>query len=114
MPISPAHDIKSSEDEFHRHSLVQEIAHGVYEDGLRLLPLERQLQGACVEGKFEAIRVVRLTHGLESQRHPLRIAVLASGADLRAPRERVPSGLRPLNCGVRRHNPPRPARQTVD
>ena len=42
MPISPAHDIKSSEDEFHRHSLVEEIAHGVYEDGLGLLPLERR------------------------------------------------------------------------
>ena len=40
--------------------------------------------------------------------------MLAPRADLRAARKRVPSGFRPLNCGVRRHDLPRPAPQTIE
>lgn len=33
----------------------------------------------------------------------LRIAVLASGADLGAASDRIPGGISPLNCRVQRH-----------
>ena len=98
MPVGPTHHVEDLEDEFIRHSAVKKVAHRVHENGLRFFPLERKFQGALVEGRDEAIRVIRLAHRLESQSHPFRVAMLATRADLRAARERVPRGFRPLNC----------------
>ena len=90
MPVGPAHDVKDSEDKFHRHRFVEEIAHGVHEDGLGFFPFKRHLYGVLVRSKFEASGIIGLAHCLQSLRHALRITMLATGADLGAPRERVP------------------------
>ena len=68
-----------------RHVLVEQVAHRVDEDRLRLLPLERQVEHLRLERELEAVRVVRLPHRLQALGHPLGVAVLAAGLILLHP-----------------------------
>ena len=56
----------------------------------RLSPVPRQIDQILMQRDREAVAVPRRAHGVEPLRHPLRIAVLAALADLRAPGDRVP------------------------
>jgi len=52
-----------------------------------------------VQGQIEPIRVVALTHGFQAAGHPLRVAMLASWADLVAPGDGIPGGAGPFDFG---------------
>jgi hypothetical protein len=77
---------------------VRSFAHGVDEDPLRRLPVQGQLQHVRLDRQLEPVAVVRLAHRLEAVRHFLCVAVLATGADLRAAGYRVPRRVGPFEC----------------
>ncbi len=45
---------------------------------------------------FETIAIIRLAHSLEPLRHPLGVAIEATGTNLSATRNRIPRRLRPF------------------
>lgn len=98
VPVRAAHDVEDALDVLDRHIFVEEIAHRVDEDRLRLFPLQRKVEHLRLKRERKAVPIVRLPHRLQPLRHALRIAVLAPRADFRATRDRVPSGLRPFDA----------------
>jgi hypothetical protein len=52
-----------------------------------------------VHGQLESVNVIRLSHGLQPFRHPLRVAMLTARADFRATSKRIPSGFGPFDTG---------------
>jgi len=103
MPVGAPHDVERFDDEFHRHVFVEQIAHGIHENGLGLLPFQRQFQRVLVQGEVKAVGIIRLAHGFEAQRHPLGVAMLARRTNLGATGKRVPRGFRPLNGRIIAH-----------
>jgi hypothetical protein len=77
-------------DEGRWHIFVEEIAHRVDEDHLRLLPLKRKVENVWVESETEAVPIVRLTHRFKPLRHSFGIAVLAARAYLGTTGEWIP------------------------
>ena len=64
-------------------------------------PIKRTLrdgQRVLVQRKAKTVLVVLLAHRSQAVGHPLRVAVLAPSADLRAASHRIPCSLRPLNA----------------
>lgn len=59
MPVGPSHDVEDALDERERNVFVEEVAHRVYENRLRLSPVERQLQHLRLERQLETVAVVR-------------------------------------------------------
>ena len=104
VPSGPVHSVKDLMNEIQGHLFVKEVAHGVDEHHLRLLPSERQSKHAGMEGDLEPAAIIRLAHSLETEGHALGVAVLAAGACFCAPRDRVPRGLGPLDGGVHAHS----------
>lgn len=76
---------------------MKEIAHGVHENAARDTPSNRIAElfrdQPEIEPEFERMPL----HSAESLRESLRVAVLASGTDLRAAPHRVPGSVRPLD-----------------
>lgn len=97
MPMRFCHGGEYPLDERNGHAVMEKIAHGVYEDPLRFLPGERKLKSRFMEGELEAVGVFGLSHGSQAQRHPLRIAVVAAGAEEVTASGWVPSGFGPLD-----------------
>ena len=77
---------------------MEEIAHGVYKNELRLLPLERRFQDVLMQSQLEAVSVIGLPHCAQPKCHPLGITVLTTGADLGAAGYRIPRRPSPLNA----------------
>jgi len=82
MPVRAAHHIEDLLDEVDGHVFVEEVAHGVDEDDLRLLPTQRDFQCLRMQREFEAVNVVGLAHGVQTLCHTLGIAMLTARADL--------------------------------
>ena len=77
---------------------MEEIAHGVYKNELRLLPLERRFQDVLMQSQLEAVSVIGLPHCAQPECHPLGITVLATRTDFSAAGYRVPRRSGPLNA----------------
>ncbi|CAD5253920.1 hypothetical protein BOSE21B_100047 [Bosea sp. 21B] len=107
MPIRQFHGVEHFRDETVRHILVEQVGHRVHEDHLRLPPTEWLLQAFGPERQIESVfeRVSR--HAAKALREPFRVAVIAAGTDLRAPGDRVPRSVGPLDRCVLRHMSPR-------
>ena len=103
MPARAVHHVENGLDETGRHRLVKQIGHGVDEDEARFLPPQWFIERGFVSGEGEPVTVFLDSHALEPSRHSLGVAVLASGADLRAAGHRVPGHLGPFDAGNRRH-----------
>lgn len=103
VPVRALHHIEDALDEFEWHILVEQVAHGIDEDRLRLLPCEWHFQHMLVHRKFEAVCIVRLPHELQAICQPFRIAMLATGTDFRTTCKRIPSGFGPLDVGISSH-----------
>ena len=103
MPAGAPHHVKDLLDVTEGHLLVEKVAHGIHEDPIRALPLQWQFQHVRLEREPEAVDVVPLSHGLQTFRQSLGVAVLAGRADLRASGYGIPSGIRPFDVRVAGH-----------
>lgn len=103
MPACPVHDIKNLHDEGLGSMDMEQVAHGVHENHLRLFPAERQIDRVRVDSQLEAVAVVGRAHGMKPAGHSFGIAVPASGADFRAAGDGVPGAFGPFNGGIQGH-----------
>ena len=62
VPVRPAHRAEDQLDVLKRHLVVKQVAHGIHEDALRLLPSQWQIQRIRVGGESEAVFVLALAH----------------------------------------------------
>src|SRR5579863_8483329 len=97
MPRGISHDIEYALDVIHGNVIVEQIAHGVYENTPRLTPSQREMEHLRLKSQPEAVRIVALTHCLKTARHPLRVAIFASRANLRAAGYWIPGSISPFN-----------------
>ncbi len=74
---------------------MKKIAHLVHENAARLLPGTRQIDDIVMQGDAKPPPITLIPHRLQTQRQPLRVAILAAGADLRATPTSPPS----IRCG---------------
>ena len=91
------HDVEDFLDEIEGDVFMEEVAHGVDEDGAGFFPAEGDIKGVVVEGGAKAVTVVGLAHGVEASGESLGVAVLAAGADFGAAGDGVPGGLGPFD-----------------
>ena len=98
MPVGQFHNLENALNIGKRNFSVEQIAHAVDENGLRVFPSQRQFQHVFLERQFETGGVVALPHCLQSLREALRVAVLAAGADFRAAGNGIPRELGPFNA----------------
>src|SRR5256885_14351004 len=104
MPTRAAHDLEDLLYVSERNVLMKQVAHGVHEDRLRLLPPKWKLKHVWLQREFEAIPIVRLAHRLETFGHAFGIAMLAARANLGATGDRVPGRFCPLDAGALCHH----------
>src|ERR1700687_1724263 len=100
VPSGTHHDIEDVPDEEFRYRLVEQVAHAVDEHSLGLTPTQREIQLVAMKRRPEARPVARVPHRLEAHCEPLGVAVLATRANLRAPRYGIPRGVGPLDGRV--------------
>src|SRR6266446_4910613 len=97
VPRCAFHRIEDAIDKFLGNVLVEKIAHGIHEDHARRAPAEWLFQPLRAQGQIEA----RLEWVTGCTAKPLRealgIAVIASGADLRAAGDGIPGRVSPLD-----------------
>ena len=98
VPGRAVHHVEYGLDETGRRRLVKQIGHGVDEYEARFLPSQGFIERGLVGGEGEPVLVLLDSHTLEPFRHSLGVAVLASGADLRAAGHRVPGSSRSTRC----------------
>jgi hypothetical protein len=97
VPGRLPHRLEDLLDEVGRNLLVEQVAHRADEDGLGLLPPQRQVEEFGVNGQLEPIGVSLLAHALQPPSHALGVAVLAPRADFVAAGDGVPGRLGPLD-----------------
>jgi len=98
VPVRLSHDLECLMNEVFRYSLVEEVAHAVDKNPPRLCPPKRKRELVRMEGYGKSISVARVAHRLKPSCQALGIAVFAPWADLRAPGDRVPGSIRPLDA----------------
>src|SRR5665213_1901976 len=91
------HDVEHRDDVLVRYVAVEQVAHRVYEDALRLLPFERLHDALSSERQVEAALERVAGHAAEALRERLGVAVIAAGANLRAAGDGVPGRIRPFD-----------------
>ena len=87
-----------------RHVLVEQVAHAVHEDQLRLLPQQGSLNACRPELQVEALLVRMPRHATKSLGKRLGVAISTARRDLCAARYRVPRGFRPLDVTIEAHS----------
>jgi hypothetical protein len=60
VPVGEPHDAPEGGDEVVGDALVEQVAHRVHEDALRLLPQQRLFEHLRLKGQPKAVPVVRL------------------------------------------------------
>ena len=95
--VREIHDAENVVNVFRWNPVVKEIAHRVDEDPLRLLPAKRLLQFFGDEAEVEALLKWMSLYSAEAFRKSFGVAVLATGADLRAAANRIPGRVGPLD-----------------
>jgi hypothetical protein len=78
---------------------MEQIAHRIDEDHLRLAPEKRLTHPFGAELKVEAIFKRVASYSSKPFRETLGIAIIAASADFRATRHRIPCRISPFNCG---------------
>ena len=85
---------------------MEEVAHRIDEDELGTPPLHGLFEAFRAKGQVEA-RLERVSlNAAKTLRKTLGIAMVATGANLRAAGDRVPSAVSPLNRALARHERP--------
>ena len=106
MPIGALHGVEYALDVLGGNILVEEIAHRIDEDELWTPPLHGLFEAFGAKGQVEA-RLERVSlDATKTLRKALGIAMVATGANLRAAGDRVPSAVSPLDGAFARHERP--------
>ena len=103
VPIGPFHRIEYLPDVLVGYLLMKQIAHRVHEDELRTPPMQRLLYTLRPQGQVETGFERMALDPAKTLGKPFGVAMIASGADLRAARNRVPGAVRPLDGAFQRH-----------
>ena len=106
MPVRSRHDPTNHFDVLVGYALVKQIAHGIHEHKLRGAPQKRLSQLLRNKSKIETVFIWMPLHSPETLGECLRIAVLATGADLRAATNWIPGGVGPFDFRVARQEVP--------
>jgi hypothetical protein len=97
MPGSLCHDVEDLLDVLERHVIVKQVAHRVDKDCPGLTPSQWLIEQIRLQRQSETVSVAVLVHGLQAQRHPFCVAMLAAGADLRATGYGIPGDICPFD-----------------
>lgn len=103
VPIRRQHHPAHLLDELVRNPVVEQVAHRVDENLLRLRPPDGIAQFLRHEAQVEAELEGMAGHTPETLGEGLRVAVDASWADLRAPAHGIPRRVRPLDFRIVAH-----------
>src|SRR6266436_958604 len=98
VPRCALHRIEDAIDKILGNVLMEKVAHGIHEDHAGRAPAERLLQPLRTQSQIEASLEWMTRSTTKSFREALSIAVIASGADLRAASDGVPGRVSPLDC----------------
>src|ERR1051326_7824639 len=105
VPMRGFHRVENARDKFLGHLLVEEVAHRIYEDHARLAPMKWLLEARRAKCEIKAV-LERMAFGAaEALTEALGIAVIASGADLGAARDRIPRRVSPFDGRIIGHEP---------
>src|SRR5437868_5376295 len=103
MPPSQLHCCGDQRDVRIRDLIMKQVAHRVYEDHAWPAPAQRLSQFVRHEPEIKALLKGMPWYAPKALREPLRVAVLASGADFRAPANGVPCCVSPFDFREQRH-----------
>ena len=103
MPRGLLHDPANGRDVLGRHSLLEQVAHGVDEYAPWRPPAERIPELVGDEPEVEALLEGMAGHASEALREGLGVAVLAARTDLHAAADGVPGGVGPLDGAAVTH-----------
>src|SRR5271170_5368138 len=103
MSVSGLHSIEYGVDEWLGHFFMKEVAHGVHEDTLGLLPVQWLFHAFGPERKIEAVLEGVSRDPTKPFGEALRIAEIAAARDLRAARYGIPGRVRPFDLSCCRH-----------
>ncbi len=105
MPRGLFHGAENPSDEAEGNLLVEKVAHAVHEDRPGLLPSHGKVKTLRPEPKIKPLFEVVTGNSTPTLCKDLGIATLATRADLRAARHRIPGRIGPLYCGADTHSP---------
>ena len=106
VPIGALHGVEYALNVLGGNVLVEEIAHRIDEDELWTPPLHGLFEAFGAKGQIEA-RLERVSFdAAKTLGKALGIAMVATGANLRAASDRVPSAVSPLDSAFTRHEKP--------
>src|SRR5215471_8564005 len=98
VPRRTLHSAENAIDETLRNVLVEEIAHGIYENHAWRAPAERLFQPFRAQRKIEASLEWMTECTAKPFREALGITVIAPGTDFRTASYRVPGRVSPFDC----------------
>ena len=84
------HDVEDFLDEIEGDVFMEEVAHGVDEDGAGFFPVQGDVEGLGLEGEAKAVAIVALAHGMEASGESFGVAVFTAGADFGAAGDGIP------------------------
>ena len=105
VPVRCLHDADDGENVLVGYVLVEQVAHRVDEDHLRLRPAQRLGKFLWDQAEIEPLLVGMPWHAAEPLGESLGIAMSAAGADLGAAADRVPGCVGPFDLGFVAHSP---------
>ena len=97
VPRRALHRIEDAIDKILGNVLMEKVAHGIHEDHARRSPAERLLQSLWTQSQIEASLEWMTRSTTKSFGEALGIAVITSGADLRATGDGVPGRVSPFD-----------------
>src|ERR1017187_1030016 len=103
MPVRFDHNVCDCFDVVLRDSIVKEVTHRVHKYHLWSSPTERFAKFLWNKTQVESLLVWVTLHTAKSFSKHFGVAVLASGADLRAAANRIPRRISPLDGAVNAH-----------
>ncbi len=104
MPVRPTHHLERFLNGVYRDVLVEHVAHGIDEDSLWLLPMERVVECGWVDREGKTVSVLLLAHSLKPVGEAICITIFAAWTNVCTARNWVPGCVCPLDMGCRAHD----------
>ena len=97
MPSCCDHDPRDSFDIYIRDLIVEKVAHGINEDYFGFAPTQWLSQFFRNQTQVKSLFVGMALDATKTLRERFRVTVFAPGADLGAPANGIPCGVRPFD-----------------